>query len=101
MDKNLEVAKEMEALATKHNAKTIVGLQASYSPVVRKVKETIASGKLGKILSSSVFLSLGNGDKTESKNVRYFVDREIGGNVTTIHLGHALEYVQSGILLLA
>ncbi|CAG8978091.1 hypothetical protein HYALB_00000763 [Hymenoscyphus albidus] len=93
MDRNLEVAREMEALATKHKVKTILGLQASHSPVVRRLKEAIESGKIGKIHSSTQFTSLGFGAKTVSKNVRYFVDRDIGGNLLSIQVGHSLESI--------
>lgn len=97
LDKNHEVAREMAELVAKHNVKSIVGLQGSFSPIVRKVKSTIEEGKIGKILSSTLFSSLGNGDRNESKNVRYFVEREIGGNVMSIHLGHSLEIIASGM----
>jgi predicted dehydrogenase len=98
LDRNLAVAKEMAELASKHNAKTILGLQASFEPIVRKMKEYVASGKVGKVLSSSILASLVNGGVTERKAVRYFLDREIGGNVISIHVGHSLEFIIAGKL---
>lgn len=70
LDKNLAVAKEMAALAAKSGSKTLVGLQASYDPVMRLLKKTIDEGKVGKFLSSTIFNSQGNGGDTEVKNVR-------------------------------
>jgi predicted dehydrogenase len=98
LERNLEIAKEMAALAASHNAKTMVGIQGSFSSVARKVSETIKSGKIGEVLSSTFFSSEGNGGKTEVKNVRYFIDREVGGNVLSIRVGHSIEVVTSGEL---
>lgn len=75
----------------------MVGIQGSFSPVIRKMKEMVEEGKIGKVLSSTVLASLGNGDTSERKNVRYFLDREVGGNVVSVHFGHSLEFIASGI----
>ncbi|EAW21044.1 uncharacterized protein NFIA_062050 [Aspergillus fischeri NRRL 181] len=91
LDRNLDVAKEMAALAAAHDAKTIVGLQASYSPVVRKLRQLVHEGAIGRILSSTLLVSCGNEVAAESKNVRYFLDRTVGGNLMSIHVGHSLE----------
>jgi predicted dehydrogenase len=99
LDRNLEVAKEMAALAAKHNAKTILGLQGSFAPVMGKMKETIDNGVIGQVLSSTLLGALSNAGPTESKNVRYFLDRKVGGNVMSIHGGHLLEYVTAGTYL--
>lgn len=97
LEKNLAIAKEMAALAAKYNAKTMVGIQGSFSPVVRKLKQVIESGKIGNIVSSDVCASVGNGGRTESKNVRYFLDRKVGGNLLSIHFGHSLEFITSAL----
>jgi predicted dehydrogenase len=57
----------------------MVGIQGSFSPVIRKMKEIVDGGRIGKVLSSSVLASTGNAGPTEVKNVRYFLDREVGG----------------------
>ncbi|KAE8395588.1 hypothetical protein ETB97_012840 [Aspergillus alliaceus] len=95
LDRNFEVAKEMAALAAKHNAKTLVGLQGSYAPIVRKLRSVVESGEIGRILSSTVLGSFGNNTDAESENVRYFLDREVGGSPMTIHVGHTIETVTS------
>lgn len=96
LERNLEIAREMAALAAKHSAPTIVGIQGSFSPEVRKMKEIIVSGRIGKVISSSWNVAFGNGGPTVRKNVRYFVDREVGGNVITIGVGHCLEFLTYG-----
>lgn len=99
LDRDLETAKEMAALAAKHNAKTIVGLQATFSPVIRKLRSLVQGGAIGRVLSSTLMGSFGNRLHTESKNVRYFLDRSVGGNIVSIHVGHGLESIISGELI--
>jgi predicted dehydrogenase len=98
LEKNLEIAKEMASLAASHNSKTIVGLQGSFAPIVQKMKQTIESGAIGKILSSTLVAALSNGGAAESKNIRYFLQREVGGNLMTIHTPHTLEFITTGSL---
>ncbi|KAB8075267.1 hypothetical protein BDV29DRAFT_155883 [Aspergillus leporis] len=93
LDRDLQVAKEMTSLAAQHNIKTIVGLQGSFTPAIQKLQSLVDKGAIGKILGSTVVGALGNADATESKNVRYFLQREVGGNVMSIHSGHCLEFV--------
>ncbi|KAM0123811.1 hypothetical protein ACHAP3_010839 [Botrytis cinerea] len=93
LERSIHVAKEMCALVALHNAKAIVGLQASFSPVIRKIKQIIDSGTIGRLLSSSVVGSLGHGGATEPKPTSFFLDRETGGNLMSIHGAHALEYI--------
>lgn len=93
---NLTIAKEMQSLAVQHHAKTIIGLQASFSPFIRKIQTVRESNVLGRLLSSSIVGSLEFGGATESSKTRFFLDREIGGNLMSIHGGHSLEYVNTG-----
>ena len=96
LEASLAIAREMTTLAKKHNAPTIVGLQGAFAPEVRKLKEVIDSGRIGPVVSSSWIASLGNGGGVERKNVRYFVDRKVGGNVVSIAVGHSLEFLTYG-----
>jgi predicted dehydrogenase len=96
MERNVRIAQEMTELAKKHNAKTILGIQASFSPLARKLRQFIDSGKLGKILSSSYVAAMGSLGANHSKVVRYFLDRSVGGNPVSIHLGHSLEFITTG-----
>lgn len=97
LDKNLEVAKELASLANEHKAKTLVGIQASFSPVIRKMRDLVNEGAIGRVLSSRLLGSCGNQLTSESKNVRYFLDRTVGGSRMSIHTGHTLEAVATGM----
>ncbi|KAL5354941.1 hypothetical protein BJX96DRAFT_140395 [Aspergillus floccosus] len=93
LDRDIATAKEMASLANKHNAITIVGLQSNFSPLLRKMRSLVQDGEIGRIISSNFVGSFGNNIGTESKNVRYFLDRSVGGNVMSIHVGHSLESI--------
>lgn len=99
LESNLSLAREMSLLATKHGCKTIVGLQGSFAEPIREIKGLVDGGRIGKVLGSTMFAALGNSGRTESKNVRYFLERGVGGNTLSIHFWHALECVVSGMFL--
>jgi predicted dehydrogenase len=96
MEKNFQVAQEMAALARKYNAKTVVGLQASFAPAVRKLKLLIEGGAIGRVLSSDYNVAVRNDLFTESKNMAYFLDRSVGGGSINIHTAHNLECISAG-----
>jgi predicted dehydrogenase len=89
MDKDVHVAREM-LIATKNGGgKSFVALQGRQSPIVRKIKNLIESGRIGKVLSSSFIGAVGNGGGEESVATKYFTDRNVGGNPFTIGFGHS------------
>lgn len=85
LERNLSIAREMAALAREHNAPTIVGLQGRFSSEIRKMKEIVDSGRIGNVISSSWLAHFGNAGGVESKNVRYFLDREVGEKIPTVN----------------
>ncbi|KAG9239131.1 putative dehydrogenase [Amylocarpus encephaloides] len=97
LEKNLEIAKEVADLGRKHNVKSIVGIQGAFAPIAQKLKAAIGSGRIGKVLSSTITASSGSSSDTEVKGVRYFTDRKIGGNPVSIHLGHAFEWIAAAL----
>lgn len=57
--------------------------------MVLKVKELLESGRIGKVLSSQVHSAGGTKDREAfASGIKYFTDKNIGGNVITIILGH-------------
>lgn len=93
---NLQEAEEMAALAKKHNARSLIGLQGTVCPEVQKTKELMIAGRIGKVLSSSYTCAMGIGGATEQWIVDYFTERSVGGNMVTIGIGHAMEYIEYG-----
>ncbi|CAF0995494.1 unnamed protein product [Adineta steineri] len=89
--RNLQEAEELTQLARSKNIKTMVGLQARQSSVVKKMKEIIDSGKLGKILSTHLFASgLAWGASINEDNA-YLADIENGATMISIPGGHSLD----------
>lgn len=89
MDANEAKAKEMLEAARQGGGRAIVGLQGRANPVIQKLKQIIAEGRIGKVLSSTLMGSTTNGGREESVKVKYITKREVGGNVLTIHFAHS------------
>lgn len=81
-------AEELTELAKKKNVKTLVGLQGRQSNITRTMKGIVDSGKLGKVLSSTVVAESGVFDTEVPAKYKYFTDSRIGGNNFTILFGH-------------
>ncbi|KAJ5798915.1 uncharacterized protein N7503_006420 [Penicillium pulvis] len=87
---------ELIAAATQGGARVAVGLQGRFAPPVVRVKEILASGRIGKLLSSEVRIFGGTRDREILPvGLKYFAERNIGGNPITIGFGHVIDYVQS------
>lgn len=80
---------ELTKLAESKGVKTIVGVQARANPLVTKVKELVAGGKLGNVLSSSVVGALtGAPIGIWLAGAEYYLDINSGGNSLMITFGH-------------
>ena len=88
------LAKAKELTNGKNIPDSIIGLQGRVSPVTLRIKEILAAGTIGKILSSDVrsYGGLLPRDKLWEP-LSYFADRKIGGNHINIKNGHALDYI--------
>jgi predicted dehydrogenase len=53
--RNLSEAEELVKLAKAKGVKTVVGLQARQNPAIIKAKEIIESGKLGRVLGTTMY----------------------------------------------
>lgn len=81
-------AEDLTELAKKNHLKTVVGLQGRQSNITRTLKEIVASGRLGKVLSSSVMAEAGGFDSEVPVKYKYFTNAKAGGNHFTISFGH-------------
>ncbi|CAG8952096.1 hypothetical protein HYFRA_00000834 [Hymenoscyphus fraxineus] len=93
--RTLKEAEELLALKNASGVKNAyVGLQDRQLPAIQKIKSVIKSGKLGKVLSST-FVGYGHHQgPTTTEDFEVFGNRKLGGNLLTIHFGHALDYIQ-------
>ena len=87
----LDEATRMADLARGKPLSTSVGLQARFSPLIRYVRDLIAEGHIGEVLSSTL---IGNGltwgGVVSPANV-YTLDRRNGATLVTVTLIHAIE----------
>jgi len=85
---NLKETEELTQIAKEKGCKTAVVLQARFAPVVTKIKELLAAGKIGPVLSSTFVGACNYHSGTEFVGVEYHMDINSGGNMVTIHYGH-------------
>jgi predicted dehydrogenase len=86
----LEEAEELEQLARASGVRGFAGLQAVSTPAVRFVRDLIASGEIGEVLSTTV---VGSGDAwgpTVHPATLYLVDADNGATMLTIPVGHTI-----------
>jgi len=93
----LQEASSIAEAARKKGVRTMVGLQGRQAPAIKKVKEILESGKIGKILSSSIIalapLELGYWGPLVSETNAYTVDGTQGASMLDIGVGHQLGIV--------
>ncbi len=87
----LKEAEEMTALAKKQNLHGFVGLQARCAPVVNQVKDLIAAGYVGEVLSSSVVASGRGWGASVLSASKYLLDEANGATMLTIPAGHFID----------
>jgi predicted dehydrogenase len=98
LGKSAAEARELLKLKNENGVKTaVVGLQARQAPIVNKIKSLVESGAIGKVLSSTWVAQATNGGPTALERVKYIGDKEVGGNLVTIHFGHAVDYFQHAL----
>lgn len=82
-------AEELTKLAKDHGVRTIVGVQARADRLVLKLKDILASGEIGDVVSSSVTASTSSipGDRW-MEGLEYYLDFSSGGNEYHIFFAH-------------
>ncbi|KAH7071708.1 hypothetical protein FB567DRAFT_538673 [Paraphoma chrysanthemicola] len=89
--RNLSEAEELVQLAKAKGVRTLVGLQARQNPAIVKAKEIVESGKLGRILGTTMY---GHGlifGPIAWESFLYGYPIEAGANLVTIPFGHAID----------
>ena len=95
MAANVEAARDLCSVAKEKGARTMIGLQGQLTPIMLKLKSLIEEDRIGKVLSSSV-LAFGGTTARDSltEGLKYFTQKEVGGNVVTIGFGHMIDFVE-------
>ena len=91
LGRNVCEAEEMRDAAKAAGVHVAIGLQARMSPAVRRARELIALGQIGRVLSARLYAStVGFGRKVETGGL-YMVKAVNGATLVTILGGHALD----------
>jgi predicted dehydrogenase len=86
---NTEEAARLRDAAERKSIRHAVGLQGQASPSINYVKDLIAEGHIGRVLSGTLFVNAGNWGATLDR--AYQADRANGANLMTITGGHNLD----------
>lgn len=94
LGKTLTEAVELAELAKAHGVKGVIGTQALVAPEVMFVKQLVADGYVGEVLSTTL-IGAGTawGPSIDSANA-YLLDRANGATLLSIPVGHTLAAVQ-------
>ncbi|MNW23976.1 1,5-anhydro-D-fructose reductase [compost metagenome] len=88
---NTGEALEMQEWVASAKLPNAIGLQARQAPAVQYVKDLLAEGYVGKVLSANLKISIDGMGGVGDKSTAYLFDRKIGGNLLTIVGGHNLD----------
>ena len=83
-------AEELTALAKSKGLQTAVGLQSRVSPTLMYMKEQVAAGYVGEVLSCHV-TSMRDGTLERPSNRTWQRDASLGANTLTIANGHVID----------
>ncbi|KAI4956791.1 hypothetical protein J4E86_005262 [Alternaria arbusti] len=92
-----QIDKIVEA-TRKSGSRVAVGLQRRWTPPAAKLRDILDSGngRLGKVLSSDVRAFGGTNDREMMPtSLKYFSQKDIGGNAIVIGVGHVLDIILS------
>ena len=81
----------MRDLAARVGVRHLVGLQARGAPVIRYVKDLVAQGYVGQVLSATLIGTTPFGGSPILASRAWFADRANGATVLTIAGGHSLD----------
>jgi predicted dehydrogenase len=92
----LAEAEELAVLATSKKVLGVVGTQACVAPEIQHLKQLIADGFVGEVLSTTLIARGGGwgGLIPEKKNNAYLLDRANGATMLTIPVGHTLAAIR-------
>ena len=90
---DLAEAEELSAFAAERGVRTAVGLQGRSAPVVRYLRDLVADGYVGQVLSTSVIASAGGWGETFQAREPYLLDRNSGNTMLNVAAGHVTDAV--------
>ena len=87
----LAEAEKMSAMAGRATGRNFVGLQGRASPPLRYIRDLVASGHIGEVISTTLVASSGAGAATVEPRLLYGLDRRNGVSMLTVQFGHTID----------
>jgi predicted dehydrogenase len=87
------LAEADELVAAAGDLRTFVGLQGRSAPTVRFLRDLVADGYVGEVLSTSLVASGGQWGGTTTSAGAYLLDRDLGATMLTITFGHLVDSI--------
>ncbi len=88
---NTAEAVEMQAAAKKAGVQNMVGLQGRANPTLNRVRDLVQEGRIGKVISTTMIVSLANvGPRTPATEV-YRADASWGATALQVPTGHSVD----------
>jgi len=88
---NLAEATHLAELADTAGVRTVIGLQARFAPAVRRLRELVAEGYLGRVLASTLIGSAWGWDAVTDRSHAYLFDVTNGVTTLSVSTAHALD----------
>jgi predicted dehydrogenase len=88
---DLAEAEQLATLAEATGVRTAVGLQARSAPLIRYLRDLVADGYVGEVLSTTVIASGLIGGATYDNDQTYVLDPANGATVLSIAFGHTVD----------
>lgn len=90
---NSDEAETLARLAAEKGVANAVGLQARYAPVFQRVRELVAEGFVGRLLSANLNFAVPTWGDVAEKPITYLDDRANGATLLSIYGGHSLDAI--------
>jgi predicted dehydrogenase len=88
---NLADAKQLAAVASDREVRTAVGLQGRSAPVLRYLRDLVADGYVGDVLSTTLIASAGAWGETFLPREPFLLDRDSGNTMLNVAVGHVTD----------
>jgi predicted dehydrogenase len=95
LGRTLQEATELAALARRRGVHAVVGLQARTSPEITFLRDLVAQGFVGRVLSTSVIASGRSWGPTVEQPSLYLLDVRNGATMLSIPFGHTVDAICS------
>jgi predicted dehydrogenase len=89
--RGLSEAEELASHADASGVRTAVGLQGRSAPVLRHLRDLVADGYVGEVLSTSLVASAGAWGATFSPREPFLLDRDSGNTMLGVAVGHVAD----------